>query len=227
MPLHYQHCLQHKHRTQPILATVKKVNFTPAKHDRNCIWRWRLYMEGRWVIWNSPADILILRAFTDTLFRYAFNLCLFGHLYSQNFHMTFLFLTTILSDWLQEHHHMKPWPGLELLSFFPTFSPWPCPSFHFILSPEQVPICFSVVNSFIPSLPELAAVPNPHHPQDPQLPTASSGSQQGTQALSNSAGEPPLRWHEQMWLTEMSQTWRWWVLPRRYPWHQQPVCGHY
>lgn len=64
-------------------------------------------------------------------------------------------------------------------------------------------ICFSIVNSFIPSLPELATVPHPQHPQDPQLPTASSGLQPGTQALFNNAGEPPLRWDEQMGLTEV------------------------
>lgn len=171
-------------------------------------------MEMKSVTWSEGGGfgtdwqmlfVLTLKALTDTIFRYALNLCLFGHLYSQNFHMMFLFLTIIVPGTIltiiaagTASHETLTWPGIAL--FLPDFSSMTLPFLTlYPKSPASADrICFSVVNSFIPSLPEVAAVPHPHCLQDPQLPTASSESQQGTQALSNSAGEPPLRWDEQM-----------------------------
>lgn len=87
-------------------------------------------------------------------------------------------------------------------------------------------LCSSVASSFVPSLPKLAAVPNPHH-QESQLPPGPTRAQQGTQALPSSAGEPPLRSHEQMGITEPFSDTEPAGFAQTYAasQHQQPVCG--
>lgn len=95
---------------------------------------------------------LTLGALTDTIFRYALHLCLFGHLYLQNLMP------------LSDHHTAWPatgttsyetltWPGTAF--FLPDFSSMTLPILP--LYPKSRAstdrICFSVVNSFTPSLP--------------------------------------------------------------------------
>lgn len=137
-----------------------------------------LVKQRQW--WILEIFALTLGALTDTIFRYAFHLCLFGHLYSQNL----IPLSDHHTAWLATgttSYETLTWPGTAFL--IPDFSSMTLPFLPLYPKPQGQIGSVSLLWTASPQVYWAGSSPKLTPSSRPQVPTASSGWQQGTHKL--------------------------------------------